>query len=511
MCYFTWLYLKALNCILLYTLLLFSISCKNAVAVTYKIPLLYSDEVTYSHLTEVIGKKGPVQISAMFSQDGKLSSKPGQGYYIKVELGSPPQTLNVLVDTGSSNFAVAAASDPFIHRYFHTNESHTFRSLGINVFVPYTQGNWEGPLGNDKVTLPSARDITVHADFACIIKSEKIFINGSSWQGILGLAYPVIARPNSSVVPFFDKLFNEKLVSNVFSLQLCGHNSRGTLVGGIMTLGGIDPKLYFGEITYAPLQHERYYEVILTGITVGDMTLDVDCKELNMDKTIVDSGTTNLRLPRKVFSKLVMTFKKQVTIETTIPEEFWFGDSVMCWLTGSDPWRLFPNLRLSIVHSANSAFTLLIIPQQYLHAVGEANLTKGNHTCYKFAVNPSDSGTVLGTTVMEGFYLIFDRKNRRVGFAKSTCGHIGTNGSFSQIIGPFTYTDTIQCIYSTAKFTASHSLMVAAYVMAGLCGLCLIPLILMLSHKWFLHILQQKHGHHLQCRQSDTATLVEND
>ena len=82
-----------------------------------------------------------------------------------------------------------------------------------------------------------------------------------------------------------------------------------------------------------------------------------------MDKSIVDSGTTNFRLPRKVFSKLVDVFKRQVNMEESIPEEFWSGESVMCWTSGSTPWKLFPKLRISIAHSLNSAFTLLIPPQ----------------------------------------------------------------------------------------------------------------------------------------------------
>lgn len=62
------------------------------------------------------------------------------------------------------------------------------------MFVPYTQGNWEGSLGVDEVSFPTAPSISVNANVACIKKSDKFFINGSNWQGILGLAYPAIAR-----------------------------------------------------------------------------------------------------------------------------------------------------------------------------------------------------------------------------------------------------------------------------------------------------------------------------
>jgi len=281
-----------------------------------------------------------------------------------------------------------------------------------------------------------------------------------------------------------------------------------------MTIGGIDPKLYFGEITYAPLHREFYYEIILTDITIGDMSLQVSCKELNMDKSIVDSGTTNFRLPRKVFSKLVETFKRQVNMEESIPEEFWSGESVMCWTSGSTPWKLFPKLRISIAHSLNSAFTLLIPPQQYLREVDETDVLTESRTCYKFAINPSDSGTVLGTVIMEGFYLIFDRQNRRLGFSKSTCNSHGIEQYRPQVIGPFPYSDPMQCAYYyPGRTITDQTLIIVAYAMAGLCGLCLIPLIIMISHKWVVYILSQKRGDHPQGHQGDidTATLVENE
>lgn len=60
--------------------------------------------------------------------------------------------------------------------------------------MPYTQGKWEGELGTDLVAIPRGPNVTVRANIAAIIKSDKFFINGSNWEGILGLAYAEIAR-----------------------------------------------------------------------------------------------------------------------------------------------------------------------------------------------------------------------------------------------------------------------------------------------------------------------------
>lgn len=41
--------------------------------------------------------------------------------------------------------------------------------------------------------------------------------------------------------------------------------------------------------------------------------------------------------------------------------------------------------------------------------------------CYRFGISSSTNALVIGATVMEGFYVIFDRAQRRVGFAVSPC------------------------------------------------------------------------------------------
>lgn len=77
---------------------------------------------------------------------------------------------------------------PPLHR------SSTYRDLRKGVYVPYTQGKWEGELGTDLVSIPHGPNVTVRANIAAITESDKFFINGSNWEGILGLAYAEIAR-----------------------------------------------------------------------------------------------------------------------------------------------------------------------------------------------------------------------------------------------------------------------------------------------------------------------------
>lgn len=45
----------------------------------------------------------------------------------------------------------------------------------------------------------------------------------------------------------------------------------------------------------------------------------------------------------------------------------------------------------------------------------------GTLDCFRFGVSSSVNGLVIGATVMEGFYVVFDRSQRRLGFALSSC------------------------------------------------------------------------------------------
>lgn len=68
-------------------------------------------------------------------------------------------------------------------------------------------------------------------------------------------------------------------------------------------------------------------------------------------------------------------------------------------------------------------FCLLVInfllnKQLYIQPVLEYGQ---NLKCYRFGISSSSNALVLGATVMEGFYVIFDRAQKRVGFALSPC------------------------------------------------------------------------------------------
>ncbi|XP_054037714.1 beta-secretase 2 isoform X2 [Rissa tridactyla] len=364
-----------------------------------------------------------------------LQGDSGRGYYLEILIGTPPQALNILVDTGSSNFAVAGVPDPDVTSYFNTKLSSTYKSQGIDVTVKYSQGSWTGVLGTDVITIPKGIDGSYTINIATILESENFFLPGVKWHGILGLAYDALAK----------------------------------------VLGGIEPSLYKGDIWYTPVKEEWYYQVEILKLEVGGQNLELDCREYNADKAIVDSGTTLLRLPQKVFSAVVQAIARTSLIQE-FSSGFWTGSQLACWDKTERPWSLFPKLSIYLRDENSSrSFRISILPQLYIQpilGIGE------NLQCYRFGISSSTNALVIGATVMEGFYVIFDRAQRRVGFAVSPCAEV--DGSpVSEIEGPFTTADVASNCVSSVSFH-EPVLWIASYALMSLCGIILLVLIILL-------------------------------
>uniref|UniRef100_A0A8D1HS40 Beta-secretase 2 n=2 Tax=Sus scrofa TaxID=9823 RepID=A0A8D1HS40_PIG len=357
-----------------------------------------------------------------------LQGDSGRGYYLEMLIGTPPQKLQILVDTGSSNFAVAGAPHPYIDSYFDAERSSTYRPKGFDVTVKYTQGSWTGLVGEDVVTIPKGFNSSFLVNIATIFESENFFLPGIKWNGILGLAYATLAKPSSSLETFFDSLVAQAKIPNVFSMQMCGAGlpvaGTGTN-GGSLVLGGIEPTLYKGDIWYTPIKEEWYYQIEILKLEIGGQSLNLDCREYNADKAIVDSGTTLLRLPQKVFNAVV---------------------------------------------EAVARTSLL-----YIQPMMGAGL---NYECYRFGISPSTNALVIGATVMEGFYVVFDRARKRVGFAASPCAEIA-GAPVSEISGPFSTEDVASnCV--PALPVNEPILWIVSYTLMSVCGIILLILIILL-------------------------------
>uniref|UniRef100_A0A8B9I007 Beta-secretase 2 n=1 Tax=Astyanax mexicanus TaxID=7994 RepID=A0A8B9I007_ASTMX len=292
----------------------------------------------------------------------------------------------------------------------------------------------------------------------------------------LNLLYHYFFQPDPSVEPFFNSLVLQTGIPDVFSLQMCGAglsiSTASEPAGGSLIMGGAEPTLYQGSVWYTPILQEWYYQVEVLKLEVADQNLSLDCKEYNTDKAIVDSGTTLLRLPVKVFNAVVEAIS-QMSLVQDFSSGFFAGTKLACWVKGESPWRFFPKISIYLRGTNSSqSFRLTVFPQLYIQPVTDLD---GTLNCFRFGISSSTNGLVIGATVMEGFYVVFDRAQKRVGFAVSSCAEM--NGvPVAEIAGPFPADGA--CI---GTFPLQEPLLwIIAYSLMGVCALVLLILLILL-------------------------------
>lgn len=79
-------------------------------------------------------------------------------------------------------------------------------------------------MGSDLLNFPTVNNSQrLRTHISLIKKSELFFKTKSEWQGLLGLAYPKISRPDSSILSYLDTFkANIEEQCLAFSLELCG-------------------------------------------------------------------------------------------------------------------------------------------------------------------------------------------------------------------------------------------------------------------------------------------------
>lgn len=394
------------------------------------------------HSTSTLPSDSPTPSPPSSAHSWNLFGRPGDGYYTSVEVGTPPQKFNVLVDTGSSNFAIAAVKQKEIDTYFEAKNSSSFVDLGKEVVVGYT-------------------------------------------QGIVGLAFPVLAEPRGAVQPWIDGVILRDNLTDAFTLELCGPSREAGHFShyGRLTLGsgssGCSP-----VAVSCPIRRKWFYEVVMTALSLQGKEVSMPCVKFNTDKTIVDSGTSNLHLPSEVFKTVVKELKLQVSREMNppLPDGFWSGKEEACWPESSKPWMNFPNLTIHLATGNHSAIAITVGSKSYLRPAPE-NVSTNYLDCRVLGIEESQTGTVLGAVILEGLCVKFDRAQGIITFSESTCGPLVTLSETHDT------KDMNECIYHRKRV---GGVILASHIIGGLLGLLSLPLVLA-ALRWAWHTVRKLH------------------
>ncbi|XP_017114289.1 lysosomal aspartic protease [Drosophila elegans] len=275
-------------------------------AALHRIPIQRSPHYKRSHKNIVAERDFIQQKYNLNSANGypmeQLTNYENLQYYGNISIGSPPQYFLVQFDTGSSNLWVPGSSclssACVDHRRYYGSESSSYVANGTGFSITYGTGSVSGYLSVDYVGFAG---LTVQSQtFGEVTTETGTNFLYAYFDGILGMGFPALAV--DGVTPTFQNMINQNLVQQpVFSFFL---RDNGTSInyGGELILGGSDPSLYSGDLTYVDLIQAAYWKFQTDSITIGNTIISIN------DAAIADTGTSLIIAPIAEFDQIAGIF-----------------------------------------------------------------------------------------------------------------------------------------------------------------------------------------------------------
>ncbi|XP_009463895.1 PREDICTED: gastricsin [Nipponia nippon] len=333
-----------------------------------------------------------------FSEDYVVSepitSHLDSSYFGEISIGTPPQNFLVLFDTGSANLWVPSTycqtSACMNHVKFNPNDSSSFFYNGQSYTISYGSGALTVVLGYDTVTIQSI--VVTNQEFGLSSNEPTLPFYYADFDGILGMAYPSLAVGGTPTV-LQGMLQQNQLTQPVFSFYFSRQPTYS--YGGELILGGVDNRFFHGDIAWAPVTQELYWQVALNEFAIGQSATGWCSQGC---QAIVDTGTFQVTVPQQYLSSFLQALGAQETS---------YGYAVDCNEVLNMPPITF------VINGAH----LPLYPSAYV-SNNNGYCTLGIEVTYL----PSQNGQplwILGDVFLKEYYTVFDMANNRIGFAPS--------------------------------------------------------------------------------------------
>lgn len=210
---------------------------------------------------------------------------------------------------------------------------------------------------------------------------------GTPFNGLMGMGFQELST-TKTVTPFQNMLAQGAIDEPIFAFKL---NPKTSASGGQMTLGGIDPNDYTGEITWINVTRPIYWEVPMERVKLGNFEL------ADPARAVIDTGTSLIACP-----SLMADYLNMVIGATPTSSGLYF---VAC-----NQVPLLPNIQFTL---GGKVFELG--PKEYT--------LQFDNVCISVFTGldlPSDDGRplwILGDAFIRKYYSVFDWGKRRIGLA----------------------------------------------------------------------------------------------
>lgn len=371
-------------------------------------------------------------------------------YNVEIELGTPAQNFNLLVDTGSSDLWVIEQSNPYCAEYayqvesgefvncttsgtFNSTASETFNKNSSDFFIKYGDGTVaEGDWATDIVSFQNAtiKDM-----------SFGLGTKTNSTIGVLGIGYTANeasqSLSNSFTYANLPIRLTQEGVINMPAYSLWLNDLTST--DGSLLFGGVDHAKYSGSLQKVPILKSTTGaakpEAFLIAFTSLNYNASGETEEM-LDKTyeaLLDSGTSLSYFPVAVATNLLNAF--DATYNSGLG---YYIQS--CNLQGSLDYS-FSGATVSV------PFSSLLLPVRNNKGT-LARFTNGDPVCAIGILPASYPFALLGDTFLRSAYVVYDLENDEIALAQ---GNMNVNDTDIEVISNSIPSATKASAYSSTS------------------------------------------------------------
>ncbi|KAF4727803.1 hypothetical protein FOZ62_004893 [Perkinsus olseni] len=342
------------------------------------------------------------------------SWKDQYDYSLIVPIKADGQDLNLLVDTGT-------------HELFFLSKGWLEESEGLGACEASVYGCYQCTTdlcdaevneiefcdGDCLSIVPLTGNLTIGGQEVPGVKFGLVqeYSGSMAPHASLGLA-PQPEEDEDDYIPLLDQLVMKRVINSTdFSIVF----NPGNLSEGELILGGLDPGRYRGPMSFVPLKDGyNTWTVGLKSIQVVGNAIPIP---LTGDLPIsIDSGTTGLYLPRKVFDSLVTTINSSLK-PTGRRVDLKGSSRDIPALRDCGDREFLPPLQLSLDSSDGRDLTVSVPQELYVEVY---NTLAGPLCALAFRVRMDDVQEIaIGLTLLRKYYVYLQYDQRRVGFAET--------------------------------------------------------------------------------------------
>mmetsp|Transcript_45117 Transcript_45117/g.98049 ORF Transcript_45117/g.98049 Transcript_45117/m.98049 type:complete len:559 (+) Transcript_45117:59-1735(+) len=329
-------------------------------------------------------------------------------YFVDLIVGTPPQRVSVILDTGSSLCGFPCTGCP--HCGNHIDPAFNFGDSSTAAWVDcgsgchgrcreghcaYDQSYQEGSSISgywfeDSVSLGDAiqHNPSVRARLGCHQNENRLFYTQEA-NGIFGIQGP------SSVL---QTLFRDTTHVNSKIFAICFADWGGRLV-----VGGWNESYHTSELQWIPVQPGRYR------VELNEMKLGGESISTRFRSTVIDSGTTYTYMGTEPYNSLRRAI-----------EGYCQKNSDCAAVQSGTCWKI-PDLEAGLAKFPTVEVYFGSVRTEWVAAAYLYRKGSTDRWCYAFENDGPNANTVLGASWMLHQEIVFDLDQNRVGVASAAC------------------------------------------------------------------------------------------